>query len=57
VGVAGRLDQGLWINEADLVHGVSPLPWDDSRTTYVESLKANEYPQSLNTLHCVRPIV
>jgi hypothetical protein len=22
VGVAGRLGQGLWINEADLVHGV-----------------------------------
>jgi hypothetical protein len=26
VGVAGRLGQGLWINEADLVHGVPPLP-------------------------------
>jgi len=43
VGVAGRLGQGLWINEADLVHGV-PLCRDrDSRTTYAESLKANQY--------------
>lgn len=26
VGVAGRLGQGLWINEADLAHGVPFLP-------------------------------
>jgi hypothetical protein len=26
VGVARRFGQGLWINEANLVHGVSPLP-------------------------------
>jgi hypothetical protein len=26
MGVARRFGQGLWINEAGLAHGVSPLP-------------------------------
>ena len=42
VGVAGRLGQGLWINEADLVHGAPLLPGPDSRTSYAESLKPNQ---------------
>jgi hypothetical protein len=44
VGVAGRLGQGLWINEADLVHGVPLLPGRDSRITYVKSLKSKGEP-------------
>jgi hypothetical protein len=39
VGVAGRLGQGLRINEAGLAHGLPLLPGRDCRTTCAKSLK------------------
>jgi hypothetical protein len=44
VGVAGRLGQGLRINEAGLAHGLPLLPGRDCRTTCAKSLKLERGP-------------
>jgi hypothetical protein len=44
VGVARRLDQGLWINEAGLAHDLPLLPCLDCRTTCAKSLKLEHGP-------------